>query len=108
MSASVVASQIAAGSWLGVGLSSSAMPAARAAPTLRARMPITLAPQARATLAVWSVQVSATTSIRTGMSAAWTARRSAIRHAGSNVSSLCAGTTTPAASIVAVRLKPGP
>jgi len=52
VSASVVASQIAAESRPAVSRSSSVMPAARAAPTLRARMLITLAPQACAVTAV--------------------------------------------------------
>ena len=44
MSASVVASQTAAGSAAAVSRSTSAIPAARAAPTLRAWMLITSAP----------------------------------------------------------------
>ena len=67
MSASVVASQTAPGRRPAVSRSSSVIPAARAAPTLRAPMRTTRAPQPRATAAVRSVQESATTSTCTGM-----------------------------------------
>jgi len=52
LSASVVASQTADGSELAVSRSSSLIPAARAAPTLRPWMPITRAPHAVAAATV--------------------------------------------------------
>ena len=59
MSASVVASQTSGGSAGGIWRSTARIPAARAAPTLREQISITVTPVSRARRTVWSVHASA-------------------------------------------------